>query len=514
MSECARRNEPRGPSARARWVMLLFTLLLACSARQTMAQETQIDGVGKIISAPGAQGFHLHRGANISGHYVRTGRASGMGEKQEVVWDSPPLPATIGTRVVFAWDTVVSGRYHLSGQFARAKEPFLIDVHMNGKKLITCETALKGDARFSIGEKSDPKHIELFFDYISTDYVKNVNGITYLSVPAALVTPGKPVRFKAVAKPHERVAFYAVVETTGVWAFAETVVNNPKTIGVPDQLKDALVPVPSYEETRGLRLPAAVTKRGFLLAEPEKQVRVVIVAGLTGNAEEKGIIQARVKKAHDLFRVKLRYPAERVHVLTPPEIPWPGRTAVTSRAAVRELFEKLAVEMTRDECLCLILLGHANRVGDVVMFNVPGPDLRAEQLNEMLNALPCRYALIGAFVPVSGAFVARLGRPGRIVISSCLEDQVYRSSFAEPFFDALVTPAADTDGNKVVSVLEAFWWATEDVRELYRKKGFVRGEQALLDDNGDGVGAPAPSRLLDDGKLAARLFLARPPPAR
>jgi hypothetical protein len=87
--------------------------------------------------------------------------------------------------------------------------------------------------------------------------------------------------------------------------------------------------------------------------------------------------------------------------------------------------------------------------------------------------------------------------------------QRFHTIFPEQFVTAFKDPEADLDKDGRVSLMEAFTYASRNVAAYYEKKGGMATENAVIDDDGDGVAhlatAPAP-----DGKLAALTYFAGP----
>ena len=88
---------------------------------------------------------------------------------------------------------------------------------------------------------------------------------------------------------------------------------------------------------------------------------------------------------------------------------------------------------------------------------------------------------------------------------------------------ALGQAGADLDKDGAVSVLEAFLIASRRAGEFYRENDRLVSENALLDDNGDGMGTPvdwfrgvrtqkkAKGKSSADGKLSRLVFPVIPP---
>jgi len=79
------------------------------------------------------------------------------------------------------------------------------------------------------------------------------------------------------------------------------------------------------------------------------------------------------------------------------------------------------------------------------------------------------------------------------------------TTFADSFISALKDPAADTDKDNRLSVLEVFNYTSKKIADYYKQKNLLATEHALIDDNGDGVGHE--SGVAGDGAIAAVTFL-------
>ena len=84
--------------------------------------------------------------------------------------------------------------------------------------------------------------------------------------------------------------------------------------------------------------------------------------------------------------------------------------------------------------------------------------------------------------------------------------------FPRFFVEAFAADVADLDKDGRISVLEAYNYASREVKRFYEDEGRMLTETSQLEDNGDGV----PSNVLQagigvDGELARGLFLGTGP---
>jgi hypothetical protein len=177
-------------------------------------------------------------------------------------------------------------------------------------------------------------------------------------------------------------------------------------------------------------------------------------------------------------------------------------TAVNLRAAIAEAKKQL----TRDDLLLIILLGHGTYDGEAAKFNLVGPDLTAAEWATLLNGVAAKLVVINT-TEASFPFLERLSGPNRVVITATdSAAQKYATVFPGYFAKALAEASSDLDKNGRTSLFEVFAAASLAVKQYYEQKGQLVTERAVLDDNGDGVGreseAPGP-----DGALARTLYL-------
>ena len=139
----------------------------------------------------------------------------------------------------------------------------------------------------------------------------------------------------------------------------------------------------------------------------------------------------------------------------------------------------------------IVLLGHGTFDGKEAKFNLRGPDLSATNLATWLEPFQRPLAVINT-ASASGPFLAKLSRPGRVIITATRSgyEQNY-ARFGQYFSAAISDLKADLDKDGQVSLLEAFLMAAHQVAEFYTTEGRLATEHALIDDNGDGLGTPA-----------------------
>jgi hypothetical protein len=173
---------------------------------------------------------------------------------------------------------------------------------------------------------------------------------------------------------------------------------------------------------------------------------------------------------------------------------------------LRNAMAALRKQLTREDLLLIVLLGHGTFDGDAAKFNLVGPDLTADDWSTLLNGVPGRLVVVNT-TAASFPFLARLSGPNRIVMTATdSAAQKYATVFPEYFAKAMQEASTDVDKNGRTSIFEVFAVASQSVKQHYEQRGQLTTERAVFDDNGDGVGreaeAPGP-----DGALARVLYL-------
>lgn len=189
---------------------------------------------------------------------------------------------------------------------------------------------------------------------------------------------------------------------------------------------------------------------------------------------------------------------------------WPRQNSDKARL-LRALLEIEAAARPGDRVF-VILLGHGNPRGDSAVFNLPGPDISADELAAALDGLDRQTVIVVNTASASGPFVKALSAENRVVITATSSGREYHAPlFGEHFVGAFAAGGADTDKDERISMLEAFAYARREVRRAFDSEKRLLTEHALLDDNGDGEGSLEPGEFEPDGGLASRVYLQQPP---
>ena len=206
--------------------------------------------------------------------------------------------------------------------------------------------------------------------------------------------------------------------------------------------------------------------------------------------------------------------AEMVHITNKPEDTGARKTV---ESTLNKWVENPDVE------IWILLVGHGTFDGKVAKFNLVGNDAADADFKHWLK--PHRGPLV--FINTSSCsapFIRSLSGPNRVVATATKSG--YEQNFCRfggYMAAALGQAEADLDKDGAVSVLEAFLIASRQAGEFYRENDRLVSENALLDDNGDGMGTPADwfrgvrtqkkakGKSSADGKLSRLVFPVIPP---
>ena len=229
-----------------------------------------------------------------------------------------------------------------------------------------------------------------------------------------------------------------------------------------------------------------------------QDTHLIVIAGVGGSEEhtEKfnkwatAVVDAA--KKHGVADANITYLGERTE-LDP--VRMKGRS--TKDNVAKAVTDTAGRAKPNDEVF-ILLIGHGSFDGRTAAFNLPGPDLTAEDYKPLLEKLQLQRVVFVNTASSSGAFLSVLAGPGRTIVTATKTGgERNEARFAEFFIEAISGDAADRDRNGRVSVEEAFDYAKTKVVAAYEQAGNLLSEHAAMDDGAE-------------GKLAATQFLAPP----
>jgi len=179
--------------------------------------------------------------------------------------------------------------------------------------------------------------------------------------------------------------------------------------------------------------------------------------------------------------------------------------------ALEAALKKVATKSTGQ--FWLVLIGHGTFDNREVKFNLRGPDVSAKQFAAWCQPIQREFIFIDGG-SCSAGFLQPLAGQQRIIMTGTKSaDEIYYTRFGEFFAPAIAGDlAADLNQDQQVSLLEAFRHACKQVANFYETEERLATEHALIDDNGDGLGArselfTAATQDLKDGQRSAQVAL-------
>lgn len=181
-----------------------------------------------------------------------------------------------------------------------------------------------------------------------------------------------------------------------------------------------------------------------------------------------------------------------------------------TKERVKAALGEVAREAQPDDAFVLMLIGHGTYDGYEYKMNLPGPDVSAAELAELLDRVPATRQLVANMTSASGGSLPALQREKRTVIAATRSGTEKNAVvFARYWVAALQDPASDTDKNEVITALEAFAYADRKTAEFYSSQKRLATEHAVLEDTGSGEAVRAPAPENGRGLLAAQFPLLR-----
>lgn len=224
----------------------------------------------------------------------------------------------------------------------------------------------------------------------------------------------------------------------------------------------------------------------------------VIVAGLGGEPDYEQRFAGWAREARKILDGAGDV---QVYALSGPE---------ATAARVRRLFDELAGRCRPQDALVVLLIGHGTFDGFQYKFNLPGPDMTAEELAGLLARITATRQLVVNTTSASGASLEILRKADRVVITATRSGMEKNATvFARYWIEALRDPAADADKNEAVSALEAFRYADQKTARFYQSQKRLATEHALLEDTPTGAGVRSPAPDAGVGRLAASFVVMR-----
>jgi hypothetical protein len=245
----------------------------------------------------------------------------------------------------------------------------------------------------------------------------------------------------------------------------------------------------------------------FAPAARAQATHVAVVVGLAGSPEHGELFQRWAATLVDGSARMGIAPEHIVYLSEKPEADPKRISGKSTREEITKAFDKLA-RAGADDVVFVLLIGHGTFDGRVAKFNLPGPDMTAEDFAPLLQKLKSRHVVLVNTSSASGPFVEALAAPGRTIVAATRSGaERFATLFGGYFVDALAGTEADSDKNRRTSILEAFTFAKREVGVAYEREGIMLTEHPILSDNGEKTGTQTPSADGKQGRVASAITL-------
>jgi hypothetical protein len=240
---------------------------------------------------------------------------------------------------------------------------------------------------------------------------------------------------------------------------------------------------------------------GIAFPASAQSTRALVVTGVSG---EPRLAQQFERDAAALRDALSKRFGATVTVLTE------GSSPRSDKAGITGALQALAGNTRAGDQVLIVLIGHGSAQSGEARFNVPGPDITADEIARALEQLDKRNVAVVVATSSSGAFISPLNGAGRVIVTATKSGgQNEEVVFAEHFAKALREDVADVNKDGAVTLAEAFEYTKREVARFYQQGNRIATEQATL----SGAGAESfvlrsPRRKAAD-PLVQRLYAER-----
>ena len=190
--------------------------------------------------------------------------------------------------------------------------------------------------------------------------------------------------------------------------------------------------------------------------------RALLVAGLGGSPQYSRLLLDWVARFHAVLTKQCGVPADHVAVLSEAEA-----TTANVKAAMGELAKTLR---PKDQFI-LFIVGHGQISEESGKLCLPGTDLKATELGDLLDALPTDQFVIINAASGGADFLKAYLRPSRVILTAAgYETEGTQTYFAEFLLRGLEESRADANGDKAVDLLEAYAYAARETANFYHRQ--------------------------------------------
>jgi len=236
--------------------------------------------------------------------------------------------------------------------------------------------------------------------------------------------------------------------------------------------------------------------------EPEPIVHAthwaLIICGHPGDEAHRTLYAASVELIYEGLTTNCGFEPGNIVVQFGSEIlpeDGPALTASQGEATAEELaaqVAKLKGQISPNDTLWTIVLGHAYYDGRHSFLNLPGADVHQDDFAAWFEGMPGRQVFL-ITTPVSGYFVRPLSAENRFVITATppdleVNETLFHAALAEVLSEPPTREEFDMDADGKPTLLDFYLTLTRNIAQRYLDANLLATEHSVLDDNGDGRG--------------------------
>ncbi len=234
-----------------------------------------------------------------------------------------------------------------------------------------------------------------------------------------------------------------------------------------------------------------------------QQTHLVIVTGVEGAPEYTEQFHKWASALVDVARADDAQ-ADVIYLADSPQTDPKRITGRSTRDGIRKALADLAGRVHPDDEVVIVLFGHGSFDGSEAAFNLPGPDLTAEDWAHELARFKAQHVALVDTTASSGAFLEPLAGAGRAIVTATQTGgERNETIFPQYFVEAFTAEGADKNRDGRVSLSEAFDYAKNRTEEAYKRQGTILTEHAVLQDGANGQLATAMFLTADHARAAA-----------
>ena len=218
--------------------------------------------------------------------------------------------------------------------------------------------------------------------------------------------------------------------------------------------------------------PAAPVTRP---ADPPGVARAVLIAGLGGSKPYSRDLADWTRRFEAVLTGQCKVSAANTLVLTEsgPEKLTKERAKSTIEN-FRAAMQKMAAAMNANDQFILFMAGHGQINEPVGKLCLPGEDLKADELADLLDLLATDRVVVINCASGGAEFVKTLAADDRVLISGAgAGNDGNQTYFAEFFLRGYETGEADADKDKQIDLLEAYVYAARETAWFYHRQYLV-----------------------------------------